>query len=564
MSIRELALASNVPPAAIGSPTPAGSAVRASGLGCLVQIARGHSIHLTVEQIIRENGLTGEEPTTQQLIDCAAAAGLKARRLHLNWAKLEHLRKALPAIVRLKNGSCMTLIRIDRDAHSVRAVLQDPDAPDDALLVIDRARLEDAWSGEVILVKRNYDISDETKPFGLSFIATLIFRERRIVRDVAISALSMSVLALSPIIFWRLLTDRALGYHAFNTLYVLCAGMLALILFETAFSALRRYLILILTTRVDVKLSTYLFDKVLNLPVDFFERTSVGVVAHDMNEVWKIRNFLTGQLFGSVLDGLVVFVFLPVMFFYSPLLTSIVLAVCAMICGWIIIMLPAHRRATAAVIAAETQRSTFLIQNLYGIRTVKSLALDSRQRRQWDVLVARVAKARHAEGLVGNVIQSVAMPLERFMVSGTFALGVYLAMATDDPVYVGALFAFLMLTQRVAAPLIQASQLIHQFDEARAAVGIVANLVNEPPEEGRSDHGVKKEVQGHVEFSKVRFRYKGAVSPALNEIYFRDTGRDDARNHGAKRIRQDDGDATAAAAPLGLSGTDQDRRSRRA
>ena len=154
-------------------------------------------------------------------------------------------------------------------------------------------------------------------------------------------------------------------------------------------------------------------------------------------------------------------------------------------------MLPTHRRATGRVIAAETARGTFLIQNLYGIRTVKSLALDSRQKRQWDVLVAKVAKARHNEALIGNLIQTVAMPLERLMVSGTFALGVYLAISTDDPVYIGALFAFLMLSQRVAAPLIQASQLIHQFDEARAAVNIVAR--SGQPDAGRGPFGSRRQ-----------------------------------------------------------------------
>jgi ATP-binding cassette subfamily B protein len=314
------------------------------------------------------------------------------------------------------------------------AVLEDPKASEDAPLVLDRARLEDAWGGDVVLARRNYDIADETKPFGFGFIATLIFRERRIALDVALAATILSVLALTPIMFWRLMTDRVLAYHAFNSFVALCAGMALLVAFEAAFLALRRYLILVLTARVDVKLSTYLFDRVLSLPVDFFERTTVGKVAHDMNEVWKIRSFLTGQLFGTALDGLVLVVFLPVMFFYSPLLTAIVLAVCAMICGWIVAMLPAYRRANAAVIEAETIRSTFLIQNLCGIRTVKSLALDARQKRQFDVLVADVAKKRHREGLVASLIQLVTMPLERFMVSGVFAVGVYFAMTSSDPV----------------------------------------------------------------------------------------------------------------------------------
>ena len=48
---------------------------------------------------------------------------------------------------------------------------------------------------------------------------------------------------------------------------------------------------------------------------------------------------------------------------------------------------------------------------------------------------------------------SVVRPLERLAVSGSFALGVYLALSTSDPVYIGALFAFIMLSQRVSAPL---------------------------------------------------------------------------------------------------------------
>ena len=69
------------------------------------------------------------------------------------------------------------------------------------------------------------------------------------------------------------------------------------------FGYLRRFLVLHVTARVDAKLSTYMFDKVLSLPIDFFERTSTGVITRDMNEMWKIRNFLTGQLFGTVLEA---------------------------------------------------------------------------------------------------------------------------------------------------------------------------------------------------------------------------------------------------------------------
>ena len=211
-----------------------------------------------------------------------------------------------------------------------------------------------------------------------------------------------------------------------------------------------------------------MFEKVLNLPIDFFERTEVGLVARDMREIFKIRTFLMGQLFGTVLDSALLLFFLPVMFFFSPIMTFVVLACAGLIVGWLLLMLPVYRKHSNAVNRAEGEQGSFLVQTLHGIRTVKSLALDSRQRHQWDVLVAHTAKARVAQSAAVNAIQTVIKPLERLAVSGSYALGVYLALSTSDPVYIGALFAFLLLSQRVVGPLMQMAQLINQWDEARS------------------------------------------------------------------------------------------------
>ena len=490
------------------------------GLGCLVIIARQHGLHLSTSQLIHDNGLTGKELSVPNLLKCARSAGLKARSLHLKWNALTALKRALPAIVVLQHGRSMVLLRVDGTNDQASVVLQDPNGSGDALLVIDRVRFEQAWTGEVVLVKRNYEISDESQPFSISLVAALIFRERWIIRDIALCALVLSFLALTPIIFWRLLTDKVLYFKAYNTFFVLCLAMVVLVGFETVLACVRQFLVVHLTTRVDVKLATYLFDKLLNLPIDFFERTQVGRVTHEAHQIWKIRTFLMGQLFGTVLDSATILIFVPIMFFYSPILTAIVLASCALIVIWLILMLPYHRRRSAAVEAAEAARGAFLVQTIHGIRTVKSLALDARQRQAWEVLTARVAKLRFAEGVAANLIYSVVRPLERFAVSGSFAVGVYLALSTSDPVYIGALFAFLLLSQRLTAPLLQMAKLINQYDEARIAVAVVAELVNQPPEEGRSGHGVRAPLEGHVQLSNVTFKYRAASSPALQDVSF--------------------------------------------
>ncbi|MGY3697172.1 subfamily B ATP-binding cassette protein HlyB/CyaB [Bradyrhizobium sp. USDA 3240] len=499
---------------------PSVEALPPSGLACLVIVARQHGLNLTPSQLIHDNLLGDQEVTLAELLKCANSSGMTAKAVTLDWKGLSHLKRALPAIVRLRDGSHMVLLRLEGDENSTRVVLQDPNASEDALLVIDQPRFEDIWSGDVVMAKRDYEISDETQPFSLGFVAALVFRERRILRDVAIAALILGLLGLAPIMFWRLLSDKVIYYKAFNTFYVLCVTMLVIIAFEAAFSFLRQYLVQRMTARLDVKLSTYVFEKVLNLPIDYFEQNPVGLISRDIREVFRIRGFLTGQLFGTILDSTTLIFFLPVMFFFSPIMTLIVLSFAALIVTWLVLMLPIYRKRSTAVLAAEGAQGAFLIQSLNGMRTIKSLALDSRQRHMWDVLVARVANARLAEGMSGIAIQTVVRPLERLAVSAPYALGVYLAITSDDPMYIGALFAFLMLSQRVAGPLMQMAQLVNQYDEARTAVAIVGKLVNQPAEEGRTGHGVRVPLKGLVEFSGVTFKYKGAVSPALNNISF--------------------------------------------
>ena len=220
----------------------------------------------------------------------------------------------------------------------------------------------------------------------------------------------LSILALVPILFWRLMTDRVLQYHAVSTFWVLTLMLIVLILFEVGFSWLRRYLIVGLTTRVDIRLSIYMFEEVLSLPVEYFETTPTGYTLHQMGQIGRIRGFLLGQLFGTVLDAGILVVFVPIMALFNPVLTAVVLTLCAIMIGFIVSVLPALRRRGGAVEEAEANRGAMLAQTIQGIRTVKSLALDRRQRHEWDVLTARVAKTRMAEGHLINWVQSVVMP----------------------------------------------------------------------------------------------------------------------------------------------------------
>ena len=155
-----------------------------------------------------------------------------------------------------------------------------------------------------------------------------------------------------------------------------------------------------------------------------------------------------------MLDSTTLLFFLPVMFFLSPSVTFAILTVCVIIITWLLITLPTHRRKSKLLEQAKRTRGSFAYQTMAGMRTVKSMVLEQRQRHLWDVHTARVART-HRYGINGQLDSVVVLPLHRLAISGGLALAVYIAMTTNDPTLMAGLFAFLMLSQRVVRPLLK-------------------------------------------------------------------------------------------------------------
>jgi ATP-binding cassette subfamily B protein len=234
-----------------------------------------------------------------------------------------------------------------------------------------------------------------------------------------------------------------------------------------------------------------------------------------------VRNFLTGQLFGTVLDSMVLLIVLPALFWFSPALASVVVGIGVLMVAIVLGFLPFIRRRTARAFMAEGAQNAYLVETVQGVRTVKSLALEPQRRRAWDRHVATTARLRREAGSLVNLAQTTVAPLEKLMTSGVIALAAYVTVTSNDPIMIGTLIAFGMLSQRVAQPLIQLAHLVQQFDEASRAVRTVAAVVNQAPEEGRGNGGLRTPLKGAIEFSGVRFRYPNAQNVALDNISFR-------------------------------------------
>lgn len=511
----------------IGSTSPeAGETVDAIGtaLQCLTMVAQHHGLRTSPEQLRREHDLAAVDSSTFSWLEVLAdQIGLRVKSKSLEAGKgaevLPGMQEHFPVLARLNNGNVVVLIGLRQQDDGMALAIIDPLAkPANAVFMVPLAGFCEKWSGEVLLIKRVWPLLEENQPFGLRWFIPEIFRQKHFFRDIVLAALCMHLLALAVPIFTQLVIDRVIVHQGYSTLKVLSVGVCFALLFDAAFSFLRQHLLLDATNRIDIRLAQRTFAHLLKLPITYFETGTAGVIVRHMQQAEKIRQFLTGRLFFTILDASVLVIFLPVLFFYSGMLTAVVLGFSVLIAVVLIALVPTFQRRLQALYGAEGNRQAMLVETIQGMRTIKSISIEPKRRRLWESLSATAIEMHFKVGQISNTARVSMEFLQKLMMVSLIAIGAYAVF--DQNLTLGALIAFQMLAGRVVSPLVQMVSLVHEYQETAISVRMLGEILNRPAEGTRASGGLEPKILGRIEFEDITFRYAPNAPPALQHLTF--------------------------------------------
>lgn len=489
-----------------------------TNLHCLALIGRHHGVDLSPERLLHDYDVGETRVTTRQLLRMAKDAGLRARSHRLSWNSLLQLGEAYPALAELENGNWIVITGGSELEGKCTISVLDPLAERPERMDLGESEFTKRWHGNIILIKRDYPITQDDQPFGFRWFVPDIVRQRSLFRDVGLAAVILYGLGLATPIFFQLVIDKVLVHQSYATLVVLLVGMAVALVFDAVFTFLRRYILLYATNRIDIRVATRTFGHLLSLPIELFEQASAGVLVKHMQQTGRIREFLTGRLFLTLLDALSLLVFIPVLLLYSVTLTLVVLGFTVLVGLVITALVGPFQRRLQALYQAEGERQALLVETVHGMRTVKSLALEARQRKVWDAQSAQSISVRFRVDKISAVAQSVTGLLEKLTsvtVIGIGALAVF-----DNTMTIGALVAFNMLAGRVSGPLMQIVTMVHEYQEVALSVRMLGEVMNQRPEHFGRSRGIRPALKGRIEFDKVLFRYGPDGPPALDNISF--------------------------------------------
>jgi ATP-binding cassette subfamily B protein len=448
-------------------------------------------------------------------------AGLRGKVLHrCDWKHISNLGTAYPFLAVQKNGNWVIVLNIitTPDGGTAAAVL-DPMAEAAGMTLVPRDEFIERWDGSILLCKTKDKIVDADTPFGFRWFVPQILQQGRYLRDVAIAAIATSLLAFGAPMLFQVIIDKVITHHSYHTLYVVVAVFMIVTVFEAIFSFMRQFMMLLATNKIDARLASFTYEHLISLPLQFFESHTAGILTRHMQQTEGIRSFLTGRMFQTMLDMVFFPLLLTLLAMVSFQLTLIVLVFSLGIAAWIAAMVPIYRGYLDRLYQAEGLRQSQLVETIHGMRTIKSLALESFNKKSWDDKTTQAVR-RHASvgkiAILGNSLTTMLEKVMQIVVLSVGAIDVF-----DGSLTIGGLVAFNMLSGRVIQPLLQIVALINEYQQASLSVRMLGTVMSHPPERDPKQIGVRPRITGDINFEDVTFRYAASATPALDRVQFK-------------------------------------------
>ena len=498
-----------------------------TGFFCLQVIGAFHQI--VVDEMTLKHQLSAEmeryeatgEPVfgNRALLLAAKELGMTARLVRQDPLRLD--KAPLPAIGRHTDGRYFVVARFDRpqgdgvQAGVPRLLIQHAGKPPEIVSVEDFVSQS---TGELMFFMSKATFSGPLARFDFTWFIPVIIKYRRLLGEILLISLCLQLIGLVTPLFFQVVMDKVLVNHALKTLNVIAIGFVTATLFEAALTGIRTWVFAHTSSKIDVELGARIFRHLLGLPLAYFQSRRVGDSVARIRELENIRSFLTGNALTVVLDIAFSFVFLAVMFWYSTLLTLIVIGSIPFYVALSVVFTPMIRGRLNEKFNRSAENQSFLVETISGVDTVKAMAVEPRWTHKWDQQLAAYVTSGLSVTNVATIAGGGVTLVSKLVTVAILWKGAGLVL--DNELTVGALIAFNMLAGQVSSPILRLAQLWNDFQQVGISMSRLGDILNAPTEVAAQRTRLPK-IAGAIEFDQVSFRYRPDASDVIRQVDLR-------------------------------------------
>ncbi len=415
-----------------------------------------------------------------------------------------------PSLIIYKNDLAL-VVKADREKLKVIY-------PPDGLITLDKNDLEKIYPEKINIINISKNRLTQENKFSISWFIPILKEYKNTLFQILISGLFVQIFIISNPLLIQVIIDKVISQRSLDTLQVLGFALLVITVIEAVLSSIKSFILSETTNRIDQKLGIKIIDHLFRLPLEYYDKRSIGELSNRVSELEKIRNFLTSQGINTFLDASFSLVYIFVLFLYSGKLTLIALSVIPIQILITYYGSPLFKKQyrKAAIDNANTQ--SYLVEVLSGIQTVKTQNAETSSRWRWQNYYSKFIKSTYQKTITAVSLNQLTQSLQK--ISQLIVLWYGAIMVLNGEFTLGQLIAFRIISGYVTQPILRLSTIWQQYQEIKISFERLGDIVNTPKENESKDLGKIQlpSVAGDILFDNVSFKFIGDSKTTLNKI----------------------------------------------
>ena len=489
------------------------------GPTCLRMVAKFHSKEYSVDYLRKKSNITREGVSMGGIAEAAEQIGFHTMAVSLDFLTMVK-EVPFPCIAHWRQKHFVVVYEVKKNIVYVAD-------PAHGLVKYSKKDFLNGWIG-----KSANDISEgylllleptpsfyekeleEKNDYGFKFLFWYFKPYKKYIAQLLLGLLVGSLLQLIFPFLTQALVDYGINYQNLNFIYLILIAQLTLFVSQTTVDLIRGWILLHMTSRINISLISDFLIKLMRLPIAFFDSKNTGDIIQRIYDHDRIQEFLSSTTLNTVFSAFNLIIFGLVLAYYNLTIFTIFFIGSLIYIGWTLLFLKKREELDYKRFdqAADNQSSIF--QLISGMQEIKLNGSERRRRWEWEAIQVKLFKvsikslalsqAQNTGGQFFNELKNILITFiaAKSVIDGSLTLGMMLSVQ--------------YIIGQLNLPINNFITFIQTGQDAKISLERLAEIHSKDDEDFKNDDMVKElPINKDIELKGLSFRYGGKSSPKV-------------------------------------------------
>lgn len=494
------------------------------GPTCLQMISKFYGRSISLEKLQKLSETTREGSSLGNISSAAERLGFRTLGVKVNLQKLTQ-DAPLPCILHWNQNHFVVLYKVKKNKYYIAD-------PAHGKIVLTEKEMLRHWIGNdakpttedgiALLLEptpklKETEDDDQAPKRGFSFLYKYLFQYKKFLVQLVLGLVVGSLLQLIFPFLTQSIVDVGIQNKDINFIYLILIAQLLLFAGRISVEIIRGWILLHLSTRINISLVSDFFIKLMNLPIAYFDSKMTGDIMQRINDHQRIENLLTTQSLNVLFSFFNLIIFGAVLAMYNWYIFAIFLVGSLLYGVWVVLFLKKRKDLDYKRFAQMSDEQSKVMELINGMQEIKLHNAEQQKRWSWEYLQARLFKIE-TKNLILEQTQStgsnIINELKNILITILSA-----KLVIDGQITLGMMMAISYIIGQLNAPIQQLIGFIYTAQDAKIALERLSEIHNKEDEEVDFENKISKvSTNESIELKNVSFRYLGAQKNVIENL----------------------------------------------